>query len=259
MGKITTEEKTVLIILLLALILWIVPSLIRSLYPIDNLTGEQMNIHSIILSSFSKNIPESIPALLIILAIGLIRIRRENKQTERGGEKEEEDESTSVTFQPLLSWNEMLKAIDWNIIFLFGGGLVLGIGIESSGLASWIGNQISHNAGTNLTEFNIFALSAIMGFVMSYAASNTASAVIMCPIAASLAIGAGFSPIPPIIAAGLAASISSAIPSTTPPMAIIYSSRAVSIANMFKTGIVSDLLRLIILITVGPLLISLVF
>jgi solute carrier family 13 (sodium-dependent dicarboxylate transporter), member 2/3/5 len=258
MGKITTEEKTVLIILLLALILWIVPSLLRSLYPIDNLKDEQMNIHSIILSSFSKNIPESIPALLIILAIGLIRIRRENKHSERG-EEIEEDESTSVTFQPILSWNEMLKAIDWNIIFLFGGGLVLGLGIESSGLASWIGNQISHNAGTNVTEFTIFALSAIMGFIMSYAASNTASAVIMCPIAASLAIGAGFSPIPPIIAAGLAASISSAIPSTTPPMAIIYSSRAVSIVNMFKTGIVSDLLRLIILITLGPLLISLVF
>jgi solute carrier family 13 (sodium-dependent dicarboxylate transporter), member 2/3/5 len=208
----------------LALILWIVPSLIRSLYPIDNLKGEQMNIHSTILSSFSKNVPESIPALLIILAIGLIRIRRDNKQTERG-EKMEENESTSLTFQPILTWNEMLKAIDWNIIFLFGGGLVLGLGIESSGLASLIGNQISHNAGANLTKFSIFALSAIMGFVMSYAASNTASAVIMCPIAASLAIGAGFSPIPPIIAAGLAASISSAIPSTTPPMAIIYSSR----------------------------------
>ena len=98
-----------------------------------------------------------------------------------------------------------------------------------------------------------------MGFVMSYAASNTASAVIMCPIAASLAIGAGFNPIPSIIAAGLAASISSAIPSSTPPMAIIYSSKVVSILNMFKTGIVSDLLRLAILIILGPLLIGLIF
>jgi solute carrier family 13 (sodium-dependent dicarboxylate transporter), member 2/3/5 len=153
----------------------------------------------------------------------------------------------------------MLKAIDWNIIFLFGGGLVLGLGIESSGLASLMGNIISQSAGSNLTEWSIFAISAVMGFVMSYAASNTASAVIMCPIAASLAIGAGFNPIPPIIAAGLAASISSAIPSTTPPMAIIYSSRAVSILNMFKTGIVSDLLRIAILIMLGPLLINLIY
>ena len=136
---------------------------------------------------------------------------------------------------------------------------MLGLGIESSGLASLMGNLISHNAGANLTEWSIFAISAIMSFMMSYVASNTASAVIICPIAASLAVGAGFNPIPPIIAAGLAASISSAIPSSTPPMAIIYSSRAVSILNMFKTGIVSDLIRLAILILLGPILIGLIF
>jgi di/tricarboxylate transporter len=38
-----------------------------------------------------------------------------------------------------------------------------------------------------------------MGFIMSYAASNTASAIITCQIAATLAIGAGFNPIPPIL------------------------------------------------------------
>jgi len=37
-----------------------------------------------------------------------------------------------------------------------------------------------------------------MGFIMSYAASNTASALITCPLAATLAIGSGLDPIPPI-------------------------------------------------------------
>ena len=258
MGKITMEEKIVLIVLLMALILWTVPSLLRSFYPPDINTSindkvEKTDISFILLNNFTKNVPESIPALLIILAIGLIRIKRNNNK------EEEELNTNSVTISPILNWNEILKSIDWNIIFLFGGGLVLGIGIENSGLASLMGNLISYNLGANTTEWSIFAISAMMGFIMSYAASNTASAVIMCPIAASLAIGAGFDPIPPIIAAGLAASISSAIPSTTPPMAIIYSSNAVSIWNMFKTGIISDLLRLGILITLGPLLIGLVF
>ncbi|HEX5892504.1 MAG TPA: SLC13 family permease [Nitrososphaeraceae archaeon] len=251
MGKITTEEKVVLSILFAALILWIVPSLLRSFYP-DTVSGdssETIDIVSILFYNLAKNVPESVPALLIILAIGLIKIRK----IKVIGEK------ITTTTYPLLSWNEMLKAIDWNIVFLFGGGLVLGLGIESSGLALWIGNQISGNAGANFTAPAIFATSAILGFILSYAASNTASAVITCPIAASLAIGAGFNPIPPIIAAALGASISSAIPSTTPPMAIIYSSRAVSILNMFKTGMISDLLRLAILIFIGPVLIDLVF
>lgn len=67
-----------------------------------------------------------------------------------------------------------------------------------------------------------FAASAIMAFAISYAASNTASAVITCPIAATLAVGAGINPIPPVIAAGLACSVSTAISSITPPMAKSY-------------------------------------
>ena len=208
MGKITMEEKIVLAILFLALTLWIFPSIVRTYYPDHisinnnndgNTNAAEKNTLSVLLSSFAKNIPESIPALLIILSIGLIRIKKDN-----GKEKEQMNKKKKSYYFPILSWDDILNAIDWNILFLFGGGLVLGLGIESSGLASIMGNLISHNAGANLTEWSIFAISAIMSFIMSYAASNTASAVIICPIAASLAVGAGFNPIPPIIAAGLA-------------------------------------------------------
>ena len=143
MGKITTEEKLVLSILFAALILWIIPSLLRSFYP-DSVSGdssETVDIVSILFYNLAKNVPESVPALLIILAIGLIRIRK----IKVVGEKV----TTTTTTYPLLSWNEMLKAIDWDIVFLFGGGLVLGLGIESSGLALWIGNQISYTAGVS--------------------------------------------------------------------------------------------------------------
>jgi solute carrier family 13 (sodium-dependent dicarboxylate transporter), member 2/3/5 len=120
--------------------------------------------------------------------------------------------------------------------------------------------MISSSLGSETaTPWVIFALSAVMGFSISYIASNTASAVITCPIAATLAIGLGLNPIPPIIAAGLASSISSGIPSTTPPMAMVYSSKVVRISNMFKTGITSDLIRLSLLIAVGPILIDLLF
>jgi sodium-dependent dicarboxylate transporter 2/3/5 len=149
----------------------------------------------------------------------------------------------------------------WNVIILFTGGLTLGLGIESSGLADWISIIISSGLGESneSTPLIIFVLSAVMGFSISYIASNTASAVITCPLAATLAISVGLNPIPSIIAAGLASSISSGLPSTTPPMAMVYSSKVVRISNMFKTGIVSDLLRLSILITLGPILVDVVF
>lgn len=191
--------------------------------------------------AFSTNVTEAIPALIIIISIAIVRTGRNRP--------------------PLLKWNEMAKAVDWNIVLLFGGGLALGMGMESSGLAQWMGIEISSFIkGTEIiTPWIVFAISAVIGFVISYAASNTASAVITCPIAAALAIGVGVNPIPPVIAAGLACSIPSAIPSTTPPMAIIYSSRVVKISNMIKTGVASDLARLMLLILLGPPLAYLIF
>jgi solute carrier family 13 (sodium-dependent dicarboxylate transporter), member 2/3/5 len=240
MGKITQEERVVLSILIAALFLWIVPSLLRSVYGNNNelAIDRSAGVFSGIIKILIKNVPESMPSLVIILSIALLRTKRNAH---------------------LLSADEMIKAVDWNIVALFGGGLVLGLGMESSGLATWIGNEISFIMGSQLNSYSVFAVSAIIGFVMSYSASNTASAVITCPIAATLAIGAGLNPIPPIIAAALGCSIPSAIPSTTPPMAIIYSSRTVRIINMLKTGIASDLIRLAILILIGPILINLIY
>ena len=155
------------------MILWIVPSLLKSI------NGDsQFGIYSGLVGVFIKNIPESVPALLIILSIGLIRPRRNTQ---------------------LLTWDEMTRAVDWNIVLMFGGGLVLGLGIESSGLSSWIAMELSSNFGSEFTSWSIFGMSAILGFIMSYAASNTASAVIVCPLGATLAIGAGLDPIPPIL------------------------------------------------------------
>jgi sodium-dependent dicarboxylate transporter 2/3/5 len=235
MGKLQREEKAVLATLIGAMFLWIAPSLLRSSGP---LAGE--DAFSSFVNSFAANITEAVPALMIIVAIAIVRTGRRRP--------------------PLLRWEEMAKAVDWNIVLLFGGGLALGMGMESSGLAQWMGIEISSLiSGLEVTPWIVFAASALMGFAISYAASNTASAVITCPIAAALAIGVGVNPIPPVIAAGLACSVSSAIPSTTPPMAIIYSSRVVRISSMIKTGITSDLLRLALLILIGPLLVNLVF
>lgn len=62
-----------------------------------------------------------IPALFIIFSIGFISIF----QRER-----------------MLNWDDISRSVDWNVIILFGGGLVLGIGIADSGLALMISSQI---------------------------------------------------------------------------------------------------------------------
>ncbi len=230
LGRMSRGEKTVAGLLIMAVSLWMFPSVIKVLAGYDpDLTD--------LSTLLSKVMPEAMPAVLIIILAGLIRIQGE----------------------PVLKWDEIAKGIDWNIVFLFGGGIALGLGLEASGFANWIANGVGDALGESPGIWSIYAVSCLLGFALTYAASNTAAALITCPIAASLALGAGVSPIAPIVGAALACSISSAIPSTTPPMAIVYSSGYVKIWTMFKVGIVSDLLRVGVLILIGLPLITFIY
>ncbi|MDQ1371201.1 MAG: solute carrier family 13 (sodium-dependent dicarboxylate transporter), er 2/3/5 [Candidatus Thermoplasmatota archaeon] len=231
LGRMSRGEKVVAGMLVLAVSLWIFPSIVKILaHSYTGLQGFSADLSVIM--------PEAMPAVLVILLAGLIRVRGE----------------------PVLKWDEIARGIDWNVVFLFGGGIALGIGLSESGFATWLADGVAASMGENPSAWAIYAMSCLLGFVLTYAASNTAAALISCPIAATLALGAGLTGpdlLAPIIGAGLACSISSAIPSTTPPMAIVYSSGYVKIWTMFKVGIISDLIRLGALVALGPLFVSL--
>jgi sodium-dependent dicarboxylate transporter 2/3/5 len=229
LGRMSRGEIVVLGITLTAIGLWIFPSLVRAFAEGD--PGLRP-----LASGLSTVMPEAMPAVLVLLAAGLLRVKGE----------------------PVLRWEELARAIDWNVVFLFGGGIALGLGLEASGFAYWVAGGFSSFLGSGATAWTIFAVAALLGFALSYAASNTAAALIATPIAGTLALGAGVSPIGPIIGAALACSIGSAIPSTTPPMAIVYSSGFVKIWDMIKVGVVSDLIRLGVLILIGPFLVGLI-
>lgn len=230
LGRMSRGEKVAAGLLVLAVSLWILPSAVKAIAGYE--TGLQP-----LSDDLARIMPEVMPAVLVILLAGLLKVKGE----------------------PVLRWDELAKGIDWNVIFLFGGGIALGIGLGASGFANWLADGVGGALGSDPSAWTIFCVSCLLGFLLTYAASNTAAALISCPIAATLALGAGVGVIPPIIGAALACSISSAIPSTTPPMAIVYSSGYVRMWSMFKVGIIADLLRLGALMLMGPVLIGLVY
>ena len=58
--------------------------------------------------------------------------------------------------------------------------------------------------------------------VVSEFASNTAAATLLVPIVIATARQAGFDPVPPALAAGLAATCGFVFPVSTPPNAIVF-------------------------------------
>lgn len=225
LGPIKKQEKIVLTIFILTLLLWMTPGIVMILASI--------NPQYVQLSESIANIlPEAAPAALAILLLGLI----------------------SVEGRSILTWKEIETGIDWNVVFLFGGGLAMGSGLYKSGFSEWLVLLLTEGFALKMDLWTVTAFGAVLGFAITYPASNTASTIISAPIAATMSIAAGINPVPAVIATGLACSISSALPSTTPPMAIVYGSKYIKLWNMFKVGMVADFLRLVILLLLTPYL-----
>ena len=145
-----------------------------------------------------------------------------------------------------LTWEEAIR-IDWGIILLFGGGLAMGELAFSTGLAEAMGRGITAWL-PNQSELSLTILFTAVAIVMSEAASNTASANMIVPIAIAVSQAAGVNPLQPALGATLGASMGFMMPISTPPNAIVYSSGHVPITAMMRHGIALDVAGFIVIV-----------
>lgn len=133
------------------------------------------------------------------------------------------------------------KNIDWDVLVLMWGGLALGEAITVSGLSQWVVSlPILAQHGFWLVV--IFALSAIG---ISTFMSNTATANLLIPLAIAIP---GENNILLAVVTALACSLAMALPISTPPNAVVFSSGMLKSTDMFKAGGLVSLLGLILLI-----------
>jgi sodium-dependent dicarboxylate transporter 2/3/5 len=150
------------------------------------------------------------------------------------------------TDRPALTWREATR-IEWGVILLFGGGILLGSLAKSTGLAAEWGHALVDATGAAST-WSIVALVTGTSIVLSEATSNTATASMMAPLAGALASAAGVPPIPAILGATLGASFGFIMPISTAPNALAYATGRVTVGQMFKTGIIFDVIGFVLVV-----------
>src|SRR5690606_11402666 len=91
----------------------------------------------------------------------------------------------------IIVWEDAGK-IPWGIILLFGGGMALAASFESTGLASWLGQQITLLQGLPLFILILVVITAV-NFITEFT-SNLATTAMLLPILAPIAIGLGVNP-----------------------------------------------------------------
>ena len=139
----------------------------------------------------------------------------------------------------LLDW-QAAADVPWDVLILFGGGFALAHGFQQSGLTEWIGNQLDFLR--HVHWFVLMLVVALVTIFLTEVTSNTATASMLLPIVAGLAAGAGQDPLTPMVATALAASFAFMLPVATPPNAIVFASRQISIPEMARAGIWMNLI-----------------
>lgn len=133
----------------------------------------------------------------------------------------------------LMDWQTAVK-LPWGILLLFGGGLAIASGFVGTGLSEWIGTQLMGLEGVSVIVLIFLVAALVLG--LTEITSNTATASMMFPIMASLAVALGVHPYALMIAAGVAASCAFMLPVATPPNAAVFGSGYIKIKDMMKAG-----------------------
>ncbi|MEM9917412.1 MAG: DASS family sodium-coupled anion symporter [Bacteroidota bacterium] len=205
LGKISYEEKTVLIVFALTAFAWI--------------------SRSFLLNKWLPDIDDTIIAIIAGVALFLLP-------------------AASARKRPILLWEEAVK-LPWGILLLFGGGLALAQGFKTSGLAAWIGGQMSLLNGLPLLLLLLILIAAVN--FLTEITSNLATTAMLLPILAPLALTIDVHPFILMVGATVAASCAFMLPVATPPNAVVFGSGYLKIYDMVRTGVWMNILSILLL------------
>ena len=141
--------------------------------------------------------------------------------------------------------DEIIRKLPWHIVLLFGGGFALAKGFTVSGLSEYIGHQFADMK--DLDPMTLVAgVSATVVF-LTEVTSNTATSEMLLPLVASVAKAIDINPLLLMLSVTLSASMAFMMPIATPPNAIVFASGKLRIRDMIKTGIIINLVAIVLI------------
>ena len=206
LGPIRYEEKIVLFIFIITAVSWI-------------LRKDVINI-------FIPSLDDTMIALFAGLSLFLIGSGDSNKENK------------------IMHWEDAVK-LPWGILLLFGGGLAIAQGFQTTGLANWIGLSMSQLDGFSVIIILIVIVTTVN--FLTEITSNLATTAMLLPILAPTAMVLDVHPFLLMVGATLAASCAFMLPVATPPNAVVFGSNYLKIYDMVRVGIWMNIVSIIII------------
>lgn len=140
---------------------------------------------------------------------------------------------------------EDLNRINWNALITFGGGMAIGSILLMTGVSDWLALQLIGLGG--LPAMLVVLLVAALTVVIGALISNTACAAMLIPLAIPLAQILQIDPRLLVAVIAIASSIDFALVIGTPPTMLAYSTGYFHTSDIFKRGIVLDVIGVVVL------------
>ncbi len=151
----------------------------------------------------------------------------------------------------ILKWEDIHQNLEWGTaLFIFGGGISLGLAMGYSGAATYFANiffPLVQGGGWLL----LFVGIGVFGALVTNAMANVAAAALILPIVIPMAQLEGVDPRIIALCLGMATSFAMLLVIGCPPNAIAYSYRYFKSSDLTKVGLVATPLLLGILILVA--------
>ena len=140
----------------------------------------------------------------------------------------------------VISTNETYQAINWQVIILIAALIPVGIVIQKSGTADWLATAMYHAVelfDPALRPVVMVSLIYLVTMILTEMVSNAATAIIMTPIAISIAMQIGLDPKPFIFSVCFAASASFITPIGYQTNLMVYGPGGYKFSDYIKVGL----------------------
>ncbi len=143
----------------------------------------------------------------------------------------------------ILDWQDIEEYVNWGVILMYGGAIVIATALTDSGAALWLADQ----------TFKVIPLSPVV-FILLFAlvtkfltegVSNVAAVAIVIPLAFSVGQVLGLNPVAITLLIALPGGLAFCLPMGAPPNAIAFSSGYLDLAEVFKLGLWMNLISII--------------
>jgi len=138
--------------------------------------------------------------------------------------------------------DQAMKAINWDILMVFAGSVVLGVAIQKTGIAERLALGILDVCGAN--PIVVMAAICLVGTFITEFISNTAAGAMFFPIMYHAAEKLGYDPFPFLIALMVSVSSSFATPIGSPTHMLVYGPGGYRFSDFMRIGVLMNFIIL---------------